>query len=266
MYNFDQLKMFLEVVESGSFSACARKLGKVQSAISQGIANLEIDLNVQLFDRSTRKPGLTEDGARLLPYVRAILKQSCELESVVESIERKEEPLIRLAVDSALFNPRLIKILERFGNIFPNTSIEIKSVIGADVSKKISANEADLGLMFCDMSLEQEVDFGYIGNMSFYAVCGVQHPLAKSGALGVADLLPHRQLLVRGNDGDTIPYFNKLSTEVWWANSYPAILQLVEQGVGWSHLPCYLADEAIQQKKSVGFPCFLITKPGHPSI
>ena len=59
MYNIEQLKMFVYAVELGSFSASARELGKVQSAVSQGIHNLEIDFNVQLFDRSTRKPTLT---------------------------------------------------------------------------------------------------------------------------------------------------------------------------------------------------------------
>ena len=56
MYNLDQLNMFVTAAKLGSFSACARKLGKVQSAVSQGISNLEIDLDVTLFDRSTRKP------------------------------------------------------------------------------------------------------------------------------------------------------------------------------------------------------------------
>ena len=62
MYNLEQLRMFIETAESGSFSACARRLGKVQSAVSQGIANLEIELNTNLFDRTSRKPSLTPHG------------------------------------------------------------------------------------------------------------------------------------------------------------------------------------------------------------
>lgn len=44
MYNIEQLKMLVLCAELGSFSACARNLGKVQSAVSQGIANFEINL------------------------------------------------------------------------------------------------------------------------------------------------------------------------------------------------------------------------------
>ena len=59
--SLDQLKTFLTVVETGSFAAAGRKLGRATSAISYAIANLESQLGVALFDRgSTRKPVLTE--------------------------------------------------------------------------------------------------------------------------------------------------------------------------------------------------------------
>lgn len=266
MYNIDQLRMFVETVNAGSFSACARKLGKVQSGISQGVANLEIDMNIRLFDRSTRKPSLTIEGKRLLPYARAILMQSHELGSVVDAIERKEEPLIRLAVDNALFVPKLSRIFCEFGTLFPATAIEVMSVIGADVLKKVETHKADLGVMFCDMSLGNKVDFGYIGNLPFYAVCGFQHPLAGTRSLKIADLLPYRQLIVRGYEGDTIQYFAQVSTAVWWANNYSAILQSVEQGIGWAYIPCYLVEELIQQKKICKLSLFFDHKTWNPPV
>ena len=56
----EALLAFAEAATLGSFSAAARKLGKRQSTISEAIANLEIDLGLTLFDRSTRQPTLTE--------------------------------------------------------------------------------------------------------------------------------------------------------------------------------------------------------------
>ena len=68
--SFDQLTVFLCVVETGSFAAAGRKLGRATSAISYAIANLERQLGLPLFDRDrTRKPTLTEAGAALLPLV-----------------------------------------------------------------------------------------------------------------------------------------------------------------------------------------------------
>ena len=52
----DQLRLFLAVVDEGSFSAAARALRRAQSAVSYGIANLEKQLDVQLFDRTSRTP------------------------------------------------------------------------------------------------------------------------------------------------------------------------------------------------------------------
>ena len=54
--NQEQLIIFKTVMETGSFSAAARKLGKVTSAVSMSIANMEIDLNLKLFSREGREP------------------------------------------------------------------------------------------------------------------------------------------------------------------------------------------------------------------
>ena len=55
----DQLRTFATVADAGSFRAAAAKLGRVQSAVSHAIANLEAQLGVALFDRSARRPVLT---------------------------------------------------------------------------------------------------------------------------------------------------------------------------------------------------------------
>lgn len=59
----DQIQAFVMAAELGSFSAAARQMGKVQSAVSTAIANLEIDAGVELFDRSGRAPVLTEEAS-----------------------------------------------------------------------------------------------------------------------------------------------------------------------------------------------------------
>src|SRR5258707_14390051 len=69
----DQLRVFLTVVETGSFAAAARKLNRATSVVSYSIANLEAQLGVSLFDRvSTRKPQLTDSGRTVLAEARTI--------------------------------------------------------------------------------------------------------------------------------------------------------------------------------------------------
>ncbi|MFT5807144.1 MAG: DNA-binding transcriptional LysR family regulator [Moritella dasanensis] len=114
MYNIEQLRMFVTAAELGSFSACARRLGKVQSAVSQGISNLEVDLNLQLFDRTTRKPRLTKEGQHLLTFADAILQQMYELESASKALNNKEETNLKLVLDDGLQLDCLMPLLNSF--------------------------------------------------------------------------------------------------------------------------------------------------------
>ena len=66
MASNEVLQAFVQAATQGSFSAAARKLGKSQSTVSAAVASLEIDLDLVLFDRSSRKPTLTAAGQVLL--------------------------------------------------------------------------------------------------------------------------------------------------------------------------------------------------------
>ena len=69
-----RLKVFAAGVEFGNFTAAATSLGLTQPAVSQNISELEKDLGVRLFDRSTRGDvRLTEDGIRFEGYARQIM-------------------------------------------------------------------------------------------------------------------------------------------------------------------------------------------------
>nr|WP_256717863.1 LysR family transcriptional regulator [Shewanella sp. UCD-KL12] len=70
-----QLEAFVLSVKHGSFSAAARKLGRAQSRVSTAIANLEIDLGFELFDRSAKLPVLTKLGEDMYIEAQAVLKQ-----------------------------------------------------------------------------------------------------------------------------------------------------------------------------------------------
>jgi DNA-binding transcriptional LysR family regulator len=71
--SLDQLTVFLTVVETGSFAAAGRRLGRATSAVSYAIANLEQQLGVQLFDRDhARRPALTEAGVAVLSEARSV--------------------------------------------------------------------------------------------------------------------------------------------------------------------------------------------------
>ena len=77
------LKAFLLVAETGSFSMAAHKLHLTQPAVSKRVAQLEEQLNAPLFDRIGRTISTTEAGAALLPHARAVL---LELQAAQQSV------------------------------------------------------------------------------------------------------------------------------------------------------------------------------------
>ena len=73
----DQMRVLVAVADAGSFSAAARKVGRVQSAISQSIQTLETTLGLVLFDRSGKTPRLTDAGKALVSDSRALTISLC---------------------------------------------------------------------------------------------------------------------------------------------------------------------------------------------
>lgn len=237
--------MFVAAAETGSFSAAARSLGKGQSAVSLGIANLEIDLGFDLFDRTTRRPGLTAAGERLLAHAQAVIQQVRNLDSVASAVSSAEETRVRLVVDDAILLPSLSRVLVEFGDRFRATQIEFSSAASPEIPDVVRSGGAEIGLMFSGLQVQRGIEQVFIGNLPFISVSRPGHPLASQKAITANDLLSHRQLLQRSVQGGLLEQFPRLSPDVWYATSFHAIRELVLQGVGWAYLPEHLVSGAI---------------------
>ncbi|MEM9631046.1 MAG: LysR family transcriptional regulator [Pseudomonadota bacterium] len=241
----EQLRMFVAAAESGSFSAAGRTLGKGQSAVSLGISNLEVDLGFELFDRTTRKPGLTKEGQRLLAFARAALVQVEDFDAAAQGLFAGEETRIRIAMDDAILLPSLCDHLIEFGKKFSATEVEFLSAVSPEIPEIISSGNADIGLMFSGTKVQKGLEQAFIGNLPFVSVSSPGYPLAKVASIGASELLPFRQLLLRSPQGSALDQFPALSVNTWFATSFHAIRELVLQGIGWSYLPAHLVSDAI---------------------
>ena len=95
----DQMRILVAVADAGSFSAAARKLGRVQSAISQSIQTLETTLGLALFDRSGKTPRLTDAGKALVGDARALIAGAQAIRARAQSMADDVEPELTLAVE-----------------------------------------------------------------------------------------------------------------------------------------------------------------------
>ena len=116
--SLDQLRVLVAIADAGSFSAAGRRLGRVQSAVSQTIATLEAVQGVALFDRSTHRPRLTDVGRVLVDQARLVLASAARFEAVAAGTRNGLEPELALAIDPLVPTAPLIDSLRALNEAF----------------------------------------------------------------------------------------------------------------------------------------------------
>lgn len=244
-YSLEQLSMFICAAHAGSFSAAARKLGKVQSAVSTAINNLELDLGVQLFDRTTRNPTLTREGEKLLEDAEAVLRRCAVLEERANHFALGEEIKLRLAIEVPYQN--VVNSLSDLSTAFPYVDILIRQPFRGDVSELVLAGKAELGIAFARTNYPEKLSFVQMGKLVMSHVVSKHHPLSKKSKISFADLREHRRLVYRAhiNRLPTSEYLGSVHT--WEAESFGALLELVKAGLGWTSLPRSMVEDELEK-------------------
>jgi len=239
--SLDQLQAFVAAAESGSFSAAARKLGKAQSVISAAVANLEIDLDNALFDRSARYPVLTPAGERLLVEARVILERCEHFRGVAKSLGEGVESRLTLAVDELYPEETLGVLLDEFSQRFPAVELELLFPLMEDVSRLVMSQCADLGIMWRQEVLPPELAFHALGWVPMPVICAPDHPLAAHAQVDFEELKRYRQLMVATRSDSEEKKRLRVAAEVWWVESQWVIVELVKRRLGWAFVPWHIA-------------------------
>ena len=236
-WNLDQLRTFLRVSELRSFSAVAREQCKAQSAVSHAIALLEADLGVTLFERSSgRQPRLTESGAALLEDARELLRQCERLDGRALALMRGQEALLRVAQDEAMCYLPVIDSLDELASRFPLLEVQVASGAQGDVARKLVERRADLGVFFHHERIPASLERRALGSVEMVTVCAVDHPLAGERQVTRQQLARHRQLLITPQQSG-YPGGEAISPQVWRADSFYTMAELLMRGLGWAWLP-----------------------------
>ncbi len=194
-YSPEALTAFVEAVDSGSFSAAARRLRKSQSTISTAIANLEADLGVILFDRATRQPTLTPQGEQVLSYVKAILAASERLDELAVSLSGETEPRLTFVLSDTLHPDVLEDLLVQFDRRFPHTEFECLIGEDEDVIDLLQKSRAQVGLIEARERYPTDIGSTRLPlqtAMGIYVAPG--HPLAAQGKVAWDELRSWREL------------------------------------------------------------------------
>src|SRR5688500_10537026 len=110
----DQLRVFRQVVETGSFSAAARAMHRAQSAVTYAVQKLEEQVGSALLDRIGYRPVLSEAGRALLPRAERIHEELAAFKAQARPIAGGLEPEVSIVVDPLYSTSRLMRVLAEF--------------------------------------------------------------------------------------------------------------------------------------------------------
>ncbi|HEX6141231.1 MAG TPA: LysR family transcriptional regulator [Geminicoccaceae bacterium] len=119
------MRLFVEAVDGGSFSAAGRRLGMAPSSVARGIGTLEDALGTRLLNRTTRKLSLTEAGRIYHEHSRRILGEIEEAKLSVASLEAAPRGLLRLSVPVVFGRLHVVPALPDFLDAFPDVRIDL---------------------------------------------------------------------------------------------------------------------------------------------
>ncbi|MFB9241163.1 LysR family transcriptional regulator [Massilia antarctica] len=127
MIDVEALSAFAAVIDTGSFSAAAERLGQTPSGISRAIARLESQLGMALMHRTTRRQDLTEEGDWLLGRARTILAELEETEAQVSARRSQPSGLVRVNAATPALDHLVAPLVPDFLDAYPLIRLELAS-------------------------------------------------------------------------------------------------------------------------------------------
>ncbi|MFE9172690.1 LysR substrate-binding domain-containing protein [Streptomyces kebangsaanensis] len=144
MFDPVQLKSFLTVAQTLSFTAAGRRLGLRQSTVSQHVQRLEASVGRLLFERDTHSVSLTEDGEAMVGFARTILEAGERAERHFAGTQVRGR--LRFGVSEDFVVTRLPELLRRFRLSHPQVDLELTVELSAILHRMQASGQLDLVL------------------------------------------------------------------------------------------------------------------------
>jgi DNA-binding transcriptional LysR family regulator len=196
------LRYFAEVARSGSLRHASEVFDIVPSAISRQIAQLEAQLGVTLFERSSRGMTLTEAGRLLLEFVDEGELRTGALRQRLDDLSELRRGTVRLAVVEATAHDFLPRILERFSRRHPGIEFRVSVCATGEIPDRLLSHAADVALAFNSPSRDDLVLRARMAQ-PLQLICAPGHPLRSRSPVsmreldGVAAAVPDRSFGIR---------------------------------------------------------------------
>jgi DNA-binding transcriptional LysR family regulator len=253
-----QLEVFLAVAREGGFSRAAEKLYRTQSAVSQAIRKLEVEIGEPLFDRSTRDGLMTDAGRVLQEYAERLLNlRENAREALAELRELQKGKLVVGANEfTALY---LLRVLAEFRRLHPAIRIVVQRSLGSQIPDDVRRHNCEFGVLTYDPQ-DPELASVVVYSDELIFVVPPQHPLARESKVSIRQLgaesfvahivsSPYREKVIQA--------FEKHKTPLHMGVELPtlqAIKRFVALGNGVAFLPEISVEDEIARGELVRIP------------
>jgi len=246
------LKAFLLVAETGSFSSAAQKLHLTQPAVSKRVAQLEEQLNVSLFDRIGRTVNVTEAGQALLPHARAVQLELQAAEQSVLDLAGEVRGRLRLATSHHIGLHRLPPVLSYYNKAFPLVEIDIDFMDSEQAYELTLRGEVELAVVTLAPNDVENVVTRPIWPDPLDFMVQRGHVLTQRKTLDIKELSKHPAILPGLNTytGQIVKsLFDRRSLPIHIAiatNYLETIRMMASVGLGWTVLPRSMLEPSLE--------------------
>ncbi|MCA3776613.1 MAG: LysR family transcriptional regulator [Burkholderia sp.] len=251
--NLDQLRAFVAVVEAGSFSGAARRLGRAQSVVSYAVASLEAQLGMPLFERGRRRPQLTAAGEVVLADARRLDMLMGQLQAKTAGLRGGVEAELSLAVDVMFPLPKLVEGMQAFAEAFPTVALNLAIEALGGVMKLVLDGGCALGISGPIPNWPDAIDATSMGAIELLTVAAPMHPLGlRDAPIPLSEAREHTQIVLtdrsKVTDGQS---FGIHATRTWKVADLGAKHRLLLAGLGWGSMPMHLIEDDLQSGRLV---------------
>ncbi len=247
--SYEQIKAFVAVAESGSFSAAAKRVGKHRTTLGQVITNLEYEVNMTLFDRSARYPELTEQGRALYQHAKNLAETTKSFEKLCLSQEQGNESQITICHSELVPGSLIQGVMKGVRKKYPLVKVNWLHKNINETRDLLAEDKADLAVMLVPVgNATSPFNYTYLLNLPF-TICASPEFIVQEELVDLASLKRARQLMMADFHHAGVTQMLTVSNLTQQVESLNILKNLLLAGDGWAFVPTHCVSDLIKARQ-----------------